>query len=136
MSDWVMLIPLKVITKIKTEFSQTIKEAYDMSDANFSSKPTNTNAVFPFVYINDMPASELGRDLEGITINGGLFAFQIDIYDNQTQSRARKVMTEVLRIMKGMGFESYQIPYFEDTTDNTVRMIARFRRVIGAGDKF
>lgn len=136
MSDWVMLIPLKVFTKIKQEFTQEIKDAYSMTDSNFSMSNTNTKAVFPFVFVNALPASERGQDLSGTSINGGLFSFQIDVYDSQSQTRARKVMTEVMRIMKSMGFESNSMPSFEQTQDNTVRMVARFRRVIGAGDKF
>ena len=136
MSDWVMLIPLKVFTKIKQEFSHTIKDTYSMTDTNFSMSNTNTKAVFPFVYVNALPGSERGQDLGGTSINGGLFSFQIDVYDNQTQTRARKVMTEVVRIMKSMGFESNSMPSFEQTQDNTVRMVTRFRRVIGAEDYF
>ena len=135
MSEWVMLIPLKVFTKIKQEFSQTIKDAYSMADANFSMSDENKKAVFPFVFVNALPASERGQDLEGKTINGGLFSFQIDVYSNKTQTEARKVMTEIMRIMKEMGFESTSMPSYEKTSDNTVRMIARFSRVIGAGDK-
>ena len=107
-----------------------------MTDTNFSMSNTNTKAVFPFVYVNALPGSERGQDLGGTSINGGLFSFQIDVYDNQTQTRARKVMTEVVRIMKSMGFESNSMPSFEQTQDNTVRMVTRFRRVIGAEDYF
>jgi hypothetical protein len=136
MSDWVMLIPLKVFTKIKQEFAQEIKDTYSMTDENFSMEYKAKIAVFPFVFVNALPGSERGQDLSGTSINGGLFSFQIDVYDSQSQTRARKVMTEVVRIMKSMGFESNSMPSFEQTQDNTVRMVTRFRRVIGAGDKF
>jgi hypothetical protein len=136
MSDWVMLIPLKVFTKIKQGFAQEIKDTYSMTDENFSMEYKAKIAVFPFVFVNALPGSERGKDLSGTSINGGLFSFQIDVYDSQSQTRARKVMTEVVRIMKSMGFESNSMPSFEQTQDNTVRMVARFRRVIGAGDKF
>lgn len=137
MSEWVMLIPLKVFTKLKQDFSQTIKNEYDMSDLNFSRVDnTNKSAAFPFVYFQGLPPSELGRDFNGTSINGALFTFQVDVTDSQTEQRVRKVMTEVLRIMKNMGFEVIAIPSFESTQDNTHRMTARFRRIIGANDKF
>lgn len=137
MSEWVMLIPLKVFTKLKQDFSQTIKNEYDMSDLNFSRVDnSNKSASFPFVYFQGLPPSELGRDFQGISINGALFTFQVDVTDSQTEQRVRKVMTEVLRIMKNMGFEVIAIPSFESTQDNTHRMTARFRRIIGANDKF
>jgi hypothetical protein len=137
MSEWIMLVPLKVFTKIKADFSTSIKETYKITDANFSTVGNaNKTAVFPFVYVQGLPASEQGADLQGTSINGALFTFQVDVTDNQTQTRARKVMTDVIRIMKTMGFEIVSMPSFEGTQDNTHRMTARFRRLIGANDIF
>lgn len=105
-----------------------------MTSENFSTTDSqNKKAVFPFVYVNLLPASETGNDLEGDTINGGIFTFQIDVYDNKTQARAREVMTEVVRIMKSMRFLVNQMPSFDDTED-VKRMTTRFQRIIGSGD--
>lgn len=135
-SEWTTLIPLRVFTKIKNDFSQTIKDTYSMTDNNFSMRNTNTKAVFPFVFVSSLASSPMARDLQGNSINAGRFGFQIEVYDNQTQTRARKVMTEIQRIMvEEMGFEPTSIPNFQETNDNTVRMISRFTREIGAGDK-
>ena len=132
--EWVMMLPLKVFTTLKGNFSQTIKDSYSMADNNFTTlESSDTNAVFPLVYFSSLPTSERGMDLQGSTINAGLFAFQIDVTDNQSQSRARKVMTECMRIMKEMGFEVISMPNFTSTTD-THRMSARFRRIIGGND--
>lgn len=136
-ADWIMLIPSKVFTKIKNNFSTTIKDTYSMTDQNFSTVgSSNTPAVFPFVYVNGLPASEEGQTLDGQTVNAGLFTFQIDVTDNKSQARARKVMSEIIKIMKTMGFDIVSMPSFEGTQDNTHRMTARFRRIIGANDKF
>lgn len=135
MSDWYMMIPLMVFTRIKQNFSQTIKDTYKMTDSNFSTVGSSkAPAVFPFVYVNALPASEQGRDLQGTSVNGALFAFQIDVYSNKTQNEARKVMSEVTKIMKNMGFEIVSMPSFESTQD-VHRMTARFRRMFGANDK-
>ena len=135
MSDWYMKIPLMVFTKLKQNFSQTIKETYKMTDKNFSTVgSSDTPAVFPFVYVQTLPATEQGRDLQGTSVNGALFAFQVDVYSNKTQSEARNVMSEVRRLMKEIGFECNQMPSFENTKD-VHRMTARFRRLIGACDK-
>ena len=130
MSDWYMMIPLMVFTRIKQNFSQTIKDTYKMTDSNFSTVGSSkAPAVFPFVYVNALPASEQGRDLQGTSVNGALFTFQIDVYSNKTQNEARKVMSEVTKVMKTMGFEIISIPSFEDTKD-VHRMTARFRRLL------
>lgn len=134
MSDWYIMIPLMVFTKLKQKFSQTIKDKYSMTDKNFSTVgSSDTPAVFPFVYFNSLPASEQGRDLEGISVNGALFSFQIDVYSNKTQSETRNVMKEVTRVMKSMGFEINPMPSFESTKE-VHRMTARFRRSIDEND--
>lgn len=135
MSDWYIMIPLMVFTKLKQNFSQTIKDTYNMTDKNFSTVgSSDTPAVFPFVYVQTLPASERGQDLQGTSVNGALFGFQIDVYSNKTQTDARKVMSEVTKVMKTMGFEINSMPSFEDTKD-VHRMTARFRRMFGADDK-
>ena len=134
MSDWYIMIPLMVFTKLKQNFSQKIKDKYSMTDKNFSTVgSSDTPAGFAFVYFNSLPASEQGRDLEGISVNGALFSFQIDVYSNKTQSETRNVMKEVTRVMKSMGFEINSMPSFESTKE-VHRMTARFRRSIDEND--
>lgn len=135
MSEWYMMIPLMVFTKLKQNFSQSVKDTYGMTDKNFSTVgSSDTPAVFPFVSFKTLPATEQGRDLQGTSVNGALFTFQIEVYSNKTQNDARNVMSEIARIMKTMGFEIISIPSFEDTKD-VHRMTARFRRMFGADDK-
>ena len=134
-SDWISRVPLVVNTKIKSEFSDVIKSKYNMNDVdNFSMEDSSaTPPVFPFVYINILPGSEIGQDLEGTSINGGIFAFQIDVYDNKSASRAREVMSETIRIMKSMHFSCNQFPT-PSTNGGVHRSTARFKRTIGAND--
>lgn len=136
-NEWVMKIPSKVYSHLKNEFSEKLKAKYKMTDSNFSTVSSATPSVFPFVFLHSLPAVEQGRTLDGTSINGGLFTFQIDVIDNQTQKRAQDVMTEAVRIMKTMRFEITAMPSFEGAGDGTKqehRMTARFRRVIGNGD--
>lgn len=132
---WVMIIPSIIFTKIKTEFSSKLKEKYNMTDKNFSTVgSSDTTAVFPFVYIQSIEPIETGMDLEATNINGGIFSFQIDVTDNQSQYRAKEVMTEVLRIMKKMGFQCKPMPSFDDSVKDVKRMVARFQRAIDEND--
>lgn len=134
-NEWIMRIPLMVFTKIKQDFSENLKTKYSMADKNFTTVGSNdTPAVFPFVYVQLMSANEEGGDLEGTSINAGNFSIQIDVIDNQSQTRAREVMTELLGIMKSMRFQCITIPSFITSTNDTHRMTARFSRVIGVND--
>ena len=134
MADWTDIISSNVFTRIKNEFSSTLKTKYKMADSNFSTVgSSDTPAVFPFVYIQLLPSAEQGQDIEGNTINAGLFTFQIEVTDNQTQARAKDVMSEVKRIMKSMRFTVQCTPTLEDTKD-THRAIMRCNRIIGSCD--
>ena len=134
MADWTDRISSVVFTRIKNEFSSSLKANYKMKDENFSTVgSSDTPAVFPFVYINLLPSVERGQDIEGNTINAGLFTFQIEVTDNQSQTRAKDVMSEIKRIMKSMRFTVQCTPTLEDTKD-THRAIMRCNRLIGSGD--
>ena len=134
MADWTDMISSNVFTRIKNEFSSTLKGNYKMKDENFSTVgSSDTPAVFPFVYIQLLPSAEAGQDLEGKTINAGLFTFQIEVTDNQTQARTKDVMSEVKRIMKSMRFTVQPTPDIQDTKD-THRAIMRCNRRIGSDD--
>ena len=134
MADWTDRISSVVFTRIKNGFSSTIKTKYKMTSSNFSTVgSSDTPAVFPFVYVQLLPSAETGQDLEGATINAGLFTFQIEVTDNQTQVRAKDVMSEIKRIMKSMRFTVQCTPTLEDTKD-THRAIMRCNRIIGSCD--
>ena len=134
MADWTDRISSMVFTRIKNEFSNSLKTKYKMTNSNFSTVgSSDTPAVFPFVYIQLLPSAEQGQDIEGNTINAGLFTFQIEVTDNQTQTRAKDVMSEVKRIMKSMRFTVQCTPTLEDTKD-THRAIMRCNRIIGSCD--
>ena len=134
MADWTDIISSNVFTRIKNEFSSSLKTKYKMTSSNFSTVgSSDTPAVFPFVYVQLLPSAETGQDLEGATINAGLFTFQIEVTDNQTQARAKDVMSEIKRIMKSMRFTVQCTPTLEDTKD-THRAIMRCNRIIGSCD--
>ena len=134
MADWTDRISSVVFTRIKNEFSNSLKTKYKMADRNFSTVgSSDTPAVFTFVYIHLLTIAEQGQDIEGSTINAGLFTFQIEVTDNQTQTRAKDVMSEVKRIMKAMRFKVQPTPTLEDTKD-THRAIMRCNRRIGSSD--
>ena len=134
MADWTDRVSSVVFTRIKNEFSSTLKSKYKMTSSNFSTVgSSDTPAVFPFVYIQLLPSAETGQDIEGNTINAGLFTFQIEVTDNKKQVIAKDVMSEVKRITKSMRFTVQPTPDIQDTKD-THRAIMRCNRIIGSCD--
>lgn len=143
MSIWTMDIPTIVFSRIVSDFSEDLKTRYKMQKLtvngittwrNFStSQVSEIPPIFPYITVIELPGQEIGQDLEGTSINGGLFTFQVDAYDNQNETRAEDCIAEVVRIMKAMQFNVAQMPYPESKAQE-YRKIARFSRVIGAGD--
>jgi hypothetical protein len=81
-----------------------------------------------------MSSPEEGNDLENTTINGVLATFQIETNDNQSQTRAKEVMNEIVGIVKEMRFSIIAMPEIKNT-DSTYRCVMRCRRIIGNLDK-
>lgn len=131
--NWILLMSSAVFARVKANLSDKLKAEYGMTDKNFSAVDgSNAHAVFPFVYVHMLPGIETAMDLERTTINGGLFTFQIEVYDNQSASRARHVMSEIVSAMKKMSFEITSMPEMSKT--DVHRCVARFRRNISKND--
>lgn len=121
-----------VFSRVKHDVNAKLKTKYPNLAFTTSDKVIK-DAKFPAVYVHLLPALEMGQDIEGKTINAGMFTFQIDVSDNQSQNRAKKVMDEIVASMKSMRFELVAFPEFQNS-DSAFRSVARFRRVIGAGE--
>lgn len=125
-------IETQVFSLIKAKFSTKIKVKY--KDLNFTtSDRSSTKPKFPTVYIHLLESPEIGSDLDGTSVNGINATFQIDVTDNQSQTRADEVAKEILKVMKSMRFKSVGMP-FHDNSGDTYRTVGRYRRPIGAGD--
>lgn len=133
--EWVMHLQSMIYSRIKNEFSAEMKEKYGMTDANFSTvAKKQTNPVFPFVFIQFLSVEEKGLDLVGQTINGVGITLQIDVTDNASQGTAKKVLYEVLRILKEMRFSISSIIVMASDADGSHRSTSRCHRIIGESD--
>lgn len=102
--------------------------------ALFTTSNTNqTKPTFPTVYVHYLGGLERGADLTGESLNAITAPFQIEVYTNKSDAEADKVMQEIMKIMKNMKFQISQLS-FSDNQDGVYRKIARFSRIIGAGD--
>lgn len=121
-----------VFSRIKEKATSKLKTKYP--DISFTtSDKVASNPKFPNVYVHMMGSKEIGNDLENITINGVLATFQIETTDNQSQTRAKDAMNEVVRIVKEMRFDIIVMPEMKNT-DSTYRCVMRCRRTIGSLD--
>lgn len=130
---WIMDIPLKVLMRLRVEGMKSLSEYYPNLNITDDDKQLEKPS-FPTVFVQDIGGAEQGQDIEGKSINAVLSTIQIDVVDNAKRSNVREVMSEMIRIMKSMGYSITTTANFERTTDNTYRMVARFRRMIGYND--
>lgn len=133
-AEWVNLLQSIIFTRIKKDFSEKLKTKYKMANNNFSTVGrSDTPAVFPFVYVEELESQEVGSDLEGATTNGLRYGIRIHISDNKSQSNAKEIAHEVRRIMKSMRF-SCGMPISQNTTNNVHTYVLQCSRIIGSGD--
>lgn len=125
-------IESQIFSRVKANFSDRIKNKYPNLNFTTSDK-SPTSPKFPTVYIHLMEPAETGETLDGTGINAVNATFQIDVSDNQSQTRADEVAREVLRIMKTMRFKAVTLPFHSNVGD-VYRTVARYRRLIGSGD--
>lgn len=130
---WIMDIPLKVLTRLRVEGMKSLSKYYPNLNITDDDKQLEKPS-FPTVFVQDIGAPEQGQDIEGKSVNAVLSTIQIDVVDNEKRSNVREVMSEMILIMKSMGYSITTTANFERTTDNTYRMVARFRRMIGYND--
>lgn len=128
---WIDRIEPIVQTRLNIELTKKIGSKY--SNLNVTTVSTsNTDSKFPNVYVQELGGSEEGQTLDGLEINAINSTFQIEVTDNQSQGRAKDVMSEVVSIMKTMRFSVVTLPEAQNT--EVYRYVARFRRIIGHGD--
>lgn len=132
--EWVSRLQSMIFSRIKNEFSEKLKTKYKMTSNNFSTVgSSDTPAVFPFVYVEELESPEIGSDLDGIDTNGLNYSVRIYISDNKSQTNAKSVAYEVRRIMKTMRF-SCSTPIPQNAVGNVYSYVLQCSRSIGSGD--
>ena len=131
-NQWAYELEKKIFSIVKYRAGEKLKSKYPNIYITDIEKNTS-KAIFPTVYMHELPGLEKHPDLEGIMINAVQETIQIDVITNTGQSDANKVMAIVLEEFKKMCFKIIAMPEFSGTGD-TYRSTARVRRVISHND--
>ena len=94
----------------------------------------DTPSTFPTLYIHELSPAEMGNDLDNTTINAVLSTMEIQVWTNTKETDCKKIISDAIAVMKQL---RYSVSMFQNVTtlSNTQMGIARFRRVVGQGDK-
>lgn len=97
---------------------------------------TPTKAQFPVIYITFIGTSELGRTLEGTTINAVNVTAEAHIKTTNEQGalESNDIAWEVVEAFKSMGFNVTMPSMAASNFDGVYESVVRFSRVIGQGD--
>lgn len=131
-NQWAYDLEKKIFSIVKSRAYEKLKSKYPSAYITDIEKNTS-KAVFPTVYIHELPGVEKASDLEGFSINAVQETFQIDVITNTSQNDANKVMAIVADEFKRLCFKVTAMPEF-DGTGETYRSTMRVRRIISAND--
>lgn len=129
---WIDEIESTVFSRVKIEGTVELKSKFPKIKYT-SENASDDSAVFPTVFVQELPSSEIGKDLEGNAVNGVLSTFQIDVSDNASKQNCKTVLSKAVESMLKMRFELSSTPVYRKDSNVWVGT-ARFRRTIGFND--
>ena len=130
---WATEIDTTVLSRLRSRGYADLKKEYP--NINFTDDDrAPIDPKFPTVFYINISSAERGQTLDCKTVNALLHSVQIEVSDNsQTNATVKAVMSKICDYMKDMRYEVVNMPFFQNT-DTVFRMVARFRRTIGAND--
>lgn len=134
-NDWIFSLESKIFSIVKAKTETDIKKSFSKVTYVTSEESLSSTSTFPTIYIGQMEGGvEVGKDLEGETINGVSTTFVVKVLTNTSKNDAKTIMMYLLDAFKTLGFDNIALPY-TSSLDGVYTNVARFRRVIGASDK-
>lgn len=135
MSEWIFDMETKVFSRINNKILSKLKKTYPKIKVTMESQ-SNTPSTFPTIYLHFLGGLEQAETLSGKDINAVLttIQFEITVNESYTLADARKITSEVLKILKKLRFSIISLPEQQNVTVGTIRMVGRARRLIGSQD--
>lgn len=125
----------EIESRIYTQVSYMLTERDDAPypDLKCTTVSQNTVVNFPTLYLHELQPVEAGNDLDNTTVNAVLSTIEIQVWSNESEKHCKDILTAAIVEMKRLRFNVTMFPNV--TTDNKIAWgVARFRRMIGAGD--
>lgn len=133
MDNWFAEIESKVFTQI--EYMLVSRQDAPYPDLKCTTVSQNTVVNFPTLYLHELQPVEAGNDLVNVSVNAVLSTIEIQVWANTTEKDCKDILTAAILEMKRLGFNVTMFPNVQ--TDSKIAWgVARFRRMIGAGDSF
>ena len=134
MSDerWYEQVESRILTLVRYRMQKALTGKTSKTIKFTTESESNDSPYFPTCYIHGLQPMETGGDLEGTTINAIISTMEVQVFCRDRQE-CWLIINEAVYQMKKLAFTVTAMPIV--TTPNGVAQgVARFRRVIGAGD--
>lgn len=128
-NSWIFDMENRVYTIVKAKTYDKLKTKYP--NIRFTTSDRNAMTEFPTVYIHKLPGGSMGATMES-GAEGDRVRFQVDIYDEKSQSNATNVAKSVGNAFIELGFKIASPSFQNEST--TYRSTMTFERVLGSGD--
>lgn len=134
--NWIYSLENKIFTIIQTRALKALKTDYPNIFFTQDAEPDDTTSHFPTVFIHFLPHAEMGNDLDNQSINAIMSTIQIEVTcsKDQKQNGARQVAWAIVDEFKKLRYNVVLTPEIRNTGNDTHQVVARVRRVVGAGD--
>lgn len=118
----------RVLTNIKAAESDTC--------TNITSTNSDSPPGFPALMVDQIDTPDIADDLEN-SENAIESVIELQAYSNKNLTEARKIINIACDAMRRMGYRRRMGPkqVANAAVNNIFRMVARFSRVIGAGEE-
>lgn len=135
-TDWVFDIESKIYTIVKTRLVKALSTTYPKLLVTQEQK-LNDEVQLPSIYIKMLDSPEIGADLDNSNVNAMLVTFEthITVSKDMELTGLRRISASVLEQFKKLRFNMVTRGEIVRETSDTYKSIARFRRVIGAGEE-
>ncbi len=133
-NSWVFDLETKIYSRVKVNALKKLKDKYPK--INFTTSDRNQgDPIYPTVYIHELPANEIGKDITGDAINGVSYTMQVEVIADTSQEETKEIMKVIMLEFKKLKFNINVFPSFEN--GNTYyRSVSRCQRIFGCNDIF
>ena len=122
----------EILSRVFTQVTYMLKKKY--KNLNCTTKGENVGtATFPTLYMRELPAVEMGNDLENKTINAVMCTIEIQVFTKDDETKCKAIINDAVSEMKRFSFNVTAMPIVE-TEDRISKGVARFRRMVGSSD--
>lgn len=133
--SWVLDRQTTIYSRVNGILQSRLKNKYkDLLVTQDNATPTK--AKFPTIYITFIGTSELGRTLDGTTINAVSMTAEVHVKTTSDQGAMENndIAWEVIEAFKTMGFNVTLPNMAVSNYDGVYESVTRFSRIIGNGD--